>query len=29
VSLEGIDAEDGKQVYEACTAKSEAAEKAA
>jgi spore cortex formation protein SpoVR/YcgB (stage V sporulation) len=29
VSLEGIDAEDGKQVYETCTAKSEAAEKAA
>jgi spore cortex formation protein SpoVR/YcgB (stage V sporulation) len=29
VSLEGIDAETGKQVYETCTAKSEAAEKAA
>ena len=29
VSLEGIDADTGKQVYEVCTAKSEAAEKAA
>ena len=29
VSLEGVDAETGKQVYEACTAKTEAAEKAA
>jgi stage V sporulation protein R len=29
VSLEGIDAEDGKQIYETCTAKSEATEQAA